>query len=190
MLKKKTRLLAACVAAYGAGMALAPALAAHPAGGTESAVRDCTETHGISSAGMEAQAVAYAERHELNGRYDAGQSGDAYLLAKLAMAESEAEPTETKALVILVALNRVHSDDFPDTVEDVIFESGQFTPVWDGRYDAVEPDAGCWDALDMVLDGWDGSRGALYFREATGEPCWHNDSLEFLLTSGDTNFYR
>ena len=43
-------------------------------------------------------------------------------LAKLAMAEAEGEDTEGKALVILVVLNRVQSEGFPDTVEDVILE--------------------------------------------------------------------
>ena len=40
---------------------------------------------------------------------------DSYRLAKIAMAEAEGEDTEGKALVILVVLNRVWSDDFPDT---------------------------------------------------------------------------
>ena len=38
------------------------------------------------------------------------------------MAEAEGEDTEGKALVILVVLNRVRSEGFPDTVEDVIME--------------------------------------------------------------------
>ena len=48
-------------------------------------------------------------------------SKDAYLLAKIAMAEAEGESTEGKALVMLVVLNRVLSDDFPDTIGEVIF---------------------------------------------------------------------
>lgn len=38
---------------------------------------------------------------------------DSYRLAKIAMAEAEGEDTEGKALVILVVLNRVWSDEFP-----------------------------------------------------------------------------
>lgn len=41
---------------------------------------------------------------------------DAYMLAKIAMAEAESEDTEGKALVMLVVLNRVWSDEFPDTI--------------------------------------------------------------------------
>jgi len=49
-------------------------------------------------------------------------SDDAYRLAKIAMAEAESEDTEGKALVMLVVLNRVWDDEFPDTIEEVIFQ--------------------------------------------------------------------
>ena len=48
---------------------------------------------------------------------------DSYLLAKIAMAEAEGENIQTKTLVILTVLNRVHSDEFPDTIYDVIFNT-------------------------------------------------------------------
>ena len=54
---------------------------------------------------------------------------DAYMLAKIAMAEAESEDTEGKALVMLVVLNRVWSDEFPDTIAGVIFQDGQFSPI-------------------------------------------------------------
>lgn len=66
---------------------------------------------------------------------------DSYRLAKIAMAEAEGEDTEGKALVILVVLNRVWSDDFPDTIKGVITEDTQFAAYENGRYDRVEPDA-------------------------------------------------
>lgn len=47
---------------------------------------------------------------------------DAYMLAKIAMAEAESEDTEGKALVMLVVLNRVWSDEFPDTIAGVILD--------------------------------------------------------------------
>lgn len=67
------------------------------------------------------------------------QTQEAYRLAKIAMAEAEGEDTEGKALVILVVLNRVWSDEFPDTIEGVITEDTQFTAYGNGRYDRVEP---------------------------------------------------
>lgn len=73
------------------------------------------------------QETEKAERSKI-GSMD-WDSDDAYRLAKIAMAEAESEDTEGKALVMLVVLNRVWSDEFPDTIEDVIFQKGQFSPI-------------------------------------------------------------
>lgn len=114
---------------------------------------------------------------------------ESYLLAKLAMAEAEGEDTEGKALVILVALNRVWSDEFPDSISKVIYQKNQFSPVSNGRFDSVEPNADCYKALEMVqIDGWDESQGALYF-ESESASTWHKDNLKFLFQHGNHMFY-
>ena len=112
---------------------------------------------------------------------------DQYLLAKIAMAEAEAEDTVGKALVIRVVLNRVNSQKFPNTVEKVIFQYDQFSPIKNGRWDRVEPSADCWEALAMVINGWDESQGALYF-ESRGYG-WHSETLDFLYKHGCHYFY-
>lgn len=115
---------------------------------------------------------------------------DSYRLAKIAMAEAEGEDTEGKALVILVVLNRVWSDDFPDTIEGVITEDTQFAAYENGRYDRVEPDADCYRALEMVqVEHWDESRGATYFERTTDETTWHNTTLKKLFTHGNHTLY-
>ena len=119
--------------------------------------------------------------------WDADES---YILAKMAMAEAESEDTECKALVILVILNRVWSDGFPDTIEGVITQRNAFTPYKNGRYDRVEPDADCWEALDLVMSGWDESQGALYFETTTDEETWHNTHLDRLFEHGALTFYK
>ena len=114
---------------------------------------------------------------------------DSYLLAKIAMAEAESEDTEGKALVMLVVLNRVKADGFPDSIEEVIYQSRQFSPVASGRFDRVEPDADCWQALSLIeFDGWDESMGATYF-ESESESTWHEEHLEFLFQHGNHYFY-
>ena len=60
---------------------------------------------------------------------------DIDLLAKIAMAEAESQTELGKRLVIDTVLNRVDSDEFPDTVEKVIFQKGQFAPIIDGRWE-------------------------------------------------------
>lgn len=73
---------------------------------------------------------------------------DSDILLRIAMAEAEGEGTEGKALVMNVILNRVESEEFPDSIEAVVFQPGQFEPVLDdGRYWDVEPDAECYKAL-------------------------------------------
>ena len=115
---------------------------------------------------------------------------DERMLAKIAMAEAEGESVEGKALVILVVLNRVWSDEFPDSIEEVIFQKNQFSPVAEGgRYWTIEPDAGCYEALELVMGGWDESQGAFYF-ESTGRDGWHSQNLEFLFEFGGHKFYR
>ena len=111
-----------------------------------------------------------------------------YLLAKIAMAEAEGEDTEGKALVICVVLNRVASDDFPDTIEEVIYQEDQFSSVTN-RWD-VEPDDDCYEAVAMVLGGWDESCGALYYESIENEDSWHKDSLTYLFSYGGHCFYK
>lgn len=126
------------------------------------------------------------QSHIASMDWDAEES---YLLAKIAMAEAEGEDTEGKALVMLVVLNRVWDDKFPDTIEEVIYQPKQFSPVANGRFDRVEPNADCWAALDMImLDKWDESGGATYF-ESKGESTWHREHLDFLFRHGGHYFY-
>lgn len=115
---------------------------------------------------------------------------DEYRLCKIAMAEAEGEDTEGKALVMLVVLNRVESDEFPDSIEEVITQKGQFTAYSNGRYDRVEPSEDCWAALRLIQEeNWDESCGATYFERTTSAETWHNTCLTKLFTHGNHTFY-
>lgn len=124
---------------------------------------------------------------------------DSYLLTKIAMAEAEGEGVEGKAMVIMVVLNRVWAEGFPDSIKDVIFDYNeqkdiyQFSPVMPGgRWWTTEPDEECYEALRIIMvKKWDESEGALYF-EATynGEDTWHSENLEYIKTVGNHNFYK
>ena len=115
---------------------------------------------------------------------------DSEMLMKIAMAEAEGESVEGKALVMLVVLNRVWSDAFPDTIEEVIFQKNQFTPTAPGgRYWTTTPNEDCYAALELIQSGWDDSKGALFF-ESSGKDGWHSQNLEFLYQIGGHKFYR
>lgn len=115
---------------------------------------------------------------------------ESQMLMKLAMAEAEGESVEGKALVMLVVLNRVWSGKFPGTIEEVIFQPKQFSPVTEGgRYYTTEPNEECREALELVMNGWDESDGALYFESCEGGS-WHSKNLEYLFREGNHKFYR
>ncbi|MBR1623050.1 MAG: cell wall hydrolase [Pseudobutyrivibrio sp.] len=115
---------------------------------------------------------------------------ESQMLLKLAMAEAEDQGVIGKALVIRVVKNRVDSEAFPNSIEDVIYEPKQFSPVWDGRYDEAVPDAECYEALEMVLNYWDGTAGALYFEADWNENTWHKDNLTELFQYDNMIFYK
>ncbi|MCD8376218.1 MAG: cell wall hydrolase [Oscillospiraceae bacterium] len=114
---------------------------------------------------------------------------DQQRLMKIAYAEARSEGVECMALIMCVILNRVESDSFPDTVDGVITQSGQFTPVSNGSYASATPDEATRVALDLVLDGWDDSMGALYFESCDGES-WHSQNLIYLFSRESIRFYR
>ncbi|KAB0577261.1 N-acetylmuramoyl-L-alanine amidase [Fusobacterium naviforme] len=134
------------------------------------------------------------ERRTLIGSRD-WDAYDSEVLLRIAMAEAEGEPTEGKALVMLVVLNRVWTEGFPNSIEDVVMQNSggcyQFSPVAPGgRYWTKEPNEDCYRALEMVMyEGWDESDGALYFENCNGES-WQAKNCEYLFTVGNHSFYR
>ena len=71
-----------------------------------------------------------AEREETVSRYAAVEltEEDAYILACLVYHEARGEPFEGQAAVVEVVFNRCLSDEFPDTVEEVVFQ--KYGDVW------------------------------------------------------------
>ena len=112
------------------------------------------------------------------------------ILLKIAMAEAEGEGTSGKAYVMRVVLNRVQSEEFPNTIKKVVFQKNQFSPVKDnGRYWNLEPDEECYEAYNMIENGWDDSEGALYFSR-TGSSPWMQENTDFLYEIGNHSFYK
>ncbi|GHV42409.1 hypothetical protein FACS189490_11300 [Clostridia bacterium] len=60
------------------------------------------------------------------------------LIALVTMAEAEGECEEGKRLVIDTILNRVDSENFPDSIFDVIYQPAQFSSMWNGRIKRCE----------------------------------------------------
>ena len=123
---------------------------------------------------------------------------DYEVLLRIVEAEAGGEDEIGKLLVANVVLNRVESNKFPDSVEEVVFqqEGGcyQFSPIGNGRYESVCVSEETYEAVDRALKGEDLSEGALYFvSEKYADPdklAWFHSKLTLLSSHGGHNFYR
>lgn len=122
-------------------------------------------------------------------------SNEALMLHKIAVAEAGGESVESMALIIIVILNRTCNEEFPDSIEEVIFQRvngvAQFSPIIDGNYDKAQPNEKSEQAMKMVLGGWNESQGALYFEACQyGEDAWHSTALEYLFEKDSIRYYK
>lgn len=89
------------------------------------------------------------------------------LLASLIFCEAGNQPYEGQVAVGAVVMNRVKSGSYPDTISDVIYQSGQFTPAMTGWLDSVRASSGYTEsAMQAAEDALAGSNpvgDCLYF---------------------------
>ncbi len=134
---------------------------------------------------------------EKENRYELSRQ-DYNALLQIVQAEAGNEDEKGKMLVAGVVLNRVEHENFPDTVEEVVFqnENGiyQFSPVSNGSYYSVTVSEETKEAVDKVLAGEDETEGALYFaarKYADAEKMkWFDSSLEKLFVYGGHEFFK
>ena len=84
------------------------------------------------------------------------------LLARAIYGESRGEPYVGQVAVAAVIINRVLSNQFPDTFAQVIYQQGQFSAVYDGQIN-LTPNQRAYRAAREALNGSDPTNGALYF---------------------------
>lgn len=87
---------------------------------------------------------------------------DLNILASAIYGEGRGEPYTGQVAIGSVILNRVESDQFPNTVSNVVYQSGAFDSVRDGQINLTPNDTAYRAALDAI-NGWDPTDGALYF---------------------------
>lgn len=75
--------------------------------------------------------ISYEEIEKLNYT-----ERELYLMSHLIMGEAGSDVCSDKnqLYVASVVMNRVASDEFPDTIEEVIFQDGQYACTWDGNF--------------------------------------------------------
>lgn len=78
---------------------------------------------------------------------------DRKLLLRIAQSEAGNQGPDGMWLVMSVVMNRVASEEWPDTVKAVINQPGQFSPISDGRFYKVEISEEAYEALERVEAG-------------------------------------
>ena len=115
-----------------------------------------------------------------------------YWLSKIVSAEASGEINSGKVAVANVILNRVESDEFPNTIYGVIFDNKygvQFTPTADGSI-YKKPTTDSVTAAKRALLGEDVSRQSLYFlNPKTATNYWIIQNRPFFKTIGNHDFY-
>jgi len=78
---------------------------------------------------------------------------DLYILSHIISAEAGNCSEDMMLSVGSVVLNRVQDDRFPDTIEEVVFQQGQYSPTWNGAYYAEPTEAACEVAKTLLEEG-------------------------------------
>ena len=78
---------------------------------------------------------------------------DLYVLSHIISAEAGNCSEDMMLSVGSVVLNRVADDRFPDTIEEVVFQPGQYSPTWNGAYYEEPTEEACEVAKTLLEEG-------------------------------------
>lgn len=118
-------------------------------------------------------------------------------LMRIVEAEAGSEDIKGRVLVANVIMNRMKSDDFPNTVTEVVWDNSdgvpQFSPTYDGRINEVTVSDETKEAVKQALKGTDYSEGALFFIQKSAAEAhnikWFEKDLRKLFKYGVHEFY-
>lgn len=120
------------------------------------------------------------------------------ILERIVEAEAGDQPLKGRIMVANVVLNRVASEEFPDTIETVVFQKNhsiyQFSPIKDGRYYKVTVSKKTKKAVAKAFQSKDLTDGALYFMSRSGSSKknikWFDSALTKITSYGCHEFFR
>ncbi len=140
-----------------------------------------------------AEQTAAAAREETSKAVSV--TGEDYqVLLRIVQAEAGICDEKGRILVANVILNRVRSDEFPDTVRGVVYQRSQFSPVADGSIDTCKVTQETVSCVDRALSGEDYSQGALYFMNRRGSSrrnaSWFDSHLTYLFSHDRHEFFK
>ena len=128
------------------------------------------ETTALSVAEYEAQ---QKEKEQVSQTETAMSASDSELalLAAIIQCEAGGESNTGKVAVGAVIMNRVRSSQFPNSITEVVYQSGQFSPVASGILSSVLSQGArsdCYQAAQEALAGSNPIGSALYFNSGSG----------------------
>lgn len=141
----------------------------------EEDIPDETQTKSIVTSNTDS-AISQEERH---------------LLEQLVEAEAKGESLNGKIAIVNVVLNRVKSEDFPDTITEVIMQDGQFSPVANGSINNTPSEDSILAVKKAIDDGYKVfGPDILYFcNKKTATNQWIIKNREEVMTIGNHTFY-
>lgn len=125
--RKLARLKAALVVACLISLVLAILLISSSCSAEEEAAQANEWTVTVQLLAPEETAEQQEEAEEPQSRYGEITEDERELIARVIYLEARGEPAEGQQAVAEVILNRVAADNFPGSVEDVIYQEGQFS---------------------------------------------------------------
>lgn len=151
----------------------------------EAVTVDAEAEAAAEAAARAVQASAEAEQPE-QGQAAAQEvsvsTSDLDLMAAIIECEAGGESYEGKVGVGAVIMNRIRSGEFPNTLSEVIYQSGQFEPTWTGKLSNVlsrGASEACYAAAQDVFAGANTIGDRLFFHAGGGSG----------LTIGNQTFY-
>ncbi len=151
---------------------------------TEETTEEITEEKVLSSIeAAETNTVTSVQ----NNSYTISES-DYDSLLKIVQAEAGGEDETGKILVANVIFNRVNSSRFPNTVGDVIYAKGQFSPVAYSSFSNTKVSESTKIAVDKALSGIDYSQGALFFCANSSSGLF--GGYTYIMTHGGHTFFK
>lgn len=149
--RKLVRLKAALVVACLISLVLAILLISSSCSAEEEAAQANEWTVTVQLLAPEETAEQQEEAEEPQSRYGEITEDERELIARVIYLEARGEPTEGQQAVAEVILNRVAADNFPGSVEDVIYQEGQFSTA--SAIPEAAPGEAQYAAVDAAMYG-------------------------------------
>lgn len=171
-------------AMYGAGDISAEAVTVDAEAAAAEAAAQASQ---VSAEAVQPEQGQAAEETEADSSQAAAQevsvsTSDLDLMAAIIECEAGGESYEGKVGVGAVIMNRIRSGEFPNTLSEVIYQSGQFEPTWTGKLSNVlsrGASEACYSAAQDVFAGANTIGDRLFFHAGGGSG----------LTIGNQTFY-